>query len=106
MDAFSFERREFGQSVFLSEAVSVMQRVEGVVYVDVDVFDSISETELGSQNLLKAKLGQLQTTEKPGPYVRAALARPQRLPPQPPILPAQIAYLSPDVPDTLLLNSI
>lgn len=34
--AFSFEARDFGQSVFLSEVMAVAQGVEGVVYVDVD----------------------------------------------------------------------
>jgi hypothetical protein len=35
-EAFSSEAREFGQSVFLSEVMAVIQRVEGVVYVDVE----------------------------------------------------------------------
>ncbi len=34
--AFSFEARDFGQSVFLSEVMAVAQGVAGVVYVDVD----------------------------------------------------------------------
>lgn len=108
LDAFSFERRELGQSVFLSEVISVAQRVEGVAFVDVDVFDSISETELSTEKLLKAKLKQLQDAKKPNPYVRAQLAHvnPNGKPPKPPILPAQMAYLTPDVPDTLILNSI
>lgn len=33
---FSFEARAFGQPVELSEVVAVMQRVEGVLYVDID----------------------------------------------------------------------
>ena len=36
--AFSFEEREFGQPVHLSEVISVMQNVSGVVSVDVDEF--------------------------------------------------------------------
>lgn len=35
-NAFSFAVRGFGQSVHLSEVMAVAQRVEGVVYVDVD----------------------------------------------------------------------
>jgi predicted phage baseplate assembly protein len=37
-DAFSFETREFGQPVHLSEVISAMQNVSGVVSVDVDQF--------------------------------------------------------------------
>lgn len=36
--AFSFEPREFGQPVHLSEVISVMQNVKGVISVDVDQF--------------------------------------------------------------------
>jgi len=36
-NAFSFDARDFGQSVFLSEVMAVAQGVEGVVYVDVDL---------------------------------------------------------------------
>ena len=54
-DTFSFERRELGQSVFLSEVVSVIQAVKGVLYVDVDILDSISETEIKDEEKLKIK---------------------------------------------------
>lgn len=37
-NAFSFEAREFGQPVHLSEVISIMQNVTGVVSVDVDQF--------------------------------------------------------------------
>lgn len=37
-DAFSFDAREFGQPVHLSEVITVMQNVRGVVAVDVDEF--------------------------------------------------------------------
>ena len=43
LDCFSFERRELGQDVFLSEILSVMQSVRGVAYVDVDAFGGIPE---------------------------------------------------------------
>ena len=43
LDAFSFEARELGQDVLLSEVISVMQAVEGVAYVDVDAFGGIPE---------------------------------------------------------------
>jgi len=37
-DRFSFENREFGQTVAFSEIISVMQKVDGVVFVDIDEF--------------------------------------------------------------------
>ena len=37
-DRYSFDAREFGQSVALSEVIAVMQSVRGVVAVDVDLF--------------------------------------------------------------------
>lgn len=43
LDAFSFERRELGQDVLLSEVFSVMQSVRGVAYVDIDFFGGIPE---------------------------------------------------------------
>jgi hypothetical protein len=36
LEAFSFEARSFGQPVTGSEVIAVMQRVEGVVSVDLD----------------------------------------------------------------------
>lgn len=44
LNTFSFERRDLGQSVSLSEVISTIQHVPGVDFVDVDIFDSISET--------------------------------------------------------------
>lgn len=49
LDAFSFEHRELGQDVFLSEVISVIQAVEGVDYVDVDVLVSVPEKEFESK---------------------------------------------------------
>ena len=37
LETFSFERRDLGQDVVLSEVISAMQAVPGVAYVDVDV---------------------------------------------------------------------
>ncbi|HSK71620.1 MAG TPA: putative baseplate assembly protein [Pyrinomonadaceae bacterium] len=112
LDAFSFERRELGQSVFLSEVVSVIQSVEGVLYSDIDVLDGISETELSSEAALKTKTDSWLVPDSPHSYVQAKLARknlefqPGANPAQARILPAQLAYLTPDVPDTLILNQI
>lgn len=112
LEAFSFERRELGQSVYLSEVISVMQSVRGVAYVDVDKLDSISETEIGDEDLLEAKLEGLKTAGPPKKQVAARLARanpdyrPRDDSPLLSVLPAQVAYLLPNVPDTLILNQI
>jgi predicted phage baseplate assembly protein len=109
LDTFSFERRELGQSVFLSEIISVIQRVKGVAYVDVDVLNSIEESDLSNAASLTTKLGELRTASaypKP-PYVKAELARDIRdAGGEVIILPAQLAFFLPDVPDTLILNKI
>jgi predicted phage baseplate assembly protein len=104
-DAFSFERRELGQTVFLSEVISVIQKVEGVVYSDVDVLDAIAEKDLSSDAAVKNKTDNWLTAGSVNPYVSAEFAQ-RAKPPQKGILPAQLAYLSPDVPDTLILNQI
>ncbi|HEU5330167.1 MAG TPA: putative baseplate assembly protein [Thermomicrobiales bacterium] len=42
--AFSFDRRDLGQDLFLSEAIAVMQAAPGVAYVDVDACGVAPET--------------------------------------------------------------
>jgi predicted phage baseplate assembly protein len=42
--AFAFDAREFGQPVHLSEVISIMQNVTGVVSVDVDQFHLLDKT--------------------------------------------------------------
>jgi hypothetical protein len=113
VDTFSFDRRELGQSVFLSQIISAIQAVAGVAYVDVDVLDGISETELNSGKLLDAKVGKIKApggaTKRPNQFVQAELARDNPRPPADgslPLLSAQLAFLLPDVPNTLILNEI
>ncbi len=43
LDALSFDQRELGQDVTLSEVISTMQSVPGVAFVDVDTFGGIPE---------------------------------------------------------------
>jgi predicted phage baseplate assembly protein len=108
LNTFSFERRELGQSVFLSEVISVIQAVKGVLYVDVDILDSISETEIKSEKLLEEKKSRWtdpnRTISSSKQYVHAKLAWFDK--DNNKILPAQLAYLTPDVPDTLILKKI
>jgi predicted phage baseplate assembly protein len=122
LDTFSFERRDLGQDVTLSEVISAVQRVPGVIYVDVDLLQTIGESDIADPDRLADKLEELATGDPdtvPPPRIQVALARhddrgqmskdgvgPQSSVLGPSILPAQLAYLSPDVPDTLLLREI
>jgi hypothetical protein len=118
LDAFSFARRELGQSVWLSEAVAVMQETAGVAWVDVDLFGGISELALRDANLLAAALADLRK-QGAAPTVRCLPAAPastadedrmrriqQRDGVVPMFLPAQLVCLLPQAPETLVLNLI
>lgn len=95
-DRLGFENRELGQSVTLSEVLSLMQSVPGVNYVDCDILDSVSEATLADANF-GAKL-----TVKP--RVNASLARMNEQ--RNDILPAQLVFLSSDAADTLILEEV
>jgi hypothetical protein len=113
LDAFSFERRELGQDVLLSEVISVMQGVRGVAYVDVDIFGGIPEkkAEEGERRLLTPEeiSGEVEDLvnaslekKRPDSRLKVNLADYE----EGTIRPAQIAFLSSDVPATLILNQI
>lgn len=90
LDAFSFEKLELGDDLFLADAIRVIQSVPGVTYVDVDVFDTISENAL------------LDGFTAPADSVGSSFKLGHRIP----IESTQLAYLSPEVPDTLILQEI
>lgn len=101
LQSFSFERRDLGQDAVSAEAINVIQKTPGVDYVDLDIFDIIDEAKLrglkeGSS--LSVQLG-LQ------PRIVVHKARPDRKE-KGKTLPAQIAFLTPDVRETLLLKEI
>lgn len=103
LERYSFGRQDLGQSVFLSEAIRVVQEVEGVSYVRFDIFDSVPE-DAGATDL--ASLAGTLTVNQ---YVSASLARPN---PDPQatgdarFLTAELAVLTPAIPDTLILTEI
>jgi hypothetical protein len=96
LETFGFARRELGQDALNSEAISVIQAQAGVVYVDLDVFDSVSE-DVGAS-------GSFTLHHR----IRAAKARPSASPVRrvSSILPAELVYLSAAVPDTLILTEL
>ncbi len=95
-ERLGFENRELGQSVTLSEVLSLMQSVPGVNYVDFDILDSVSEETLADPNF-GAKL-ELK------PRVNPKLARMNKE--RTDILPAQLVFLSRDAVDTLILEEV
>ncbi len=146
LDAFSFESRELGQDVLLSEVISVMQAVRGVAYVDVDAFGGIPEKikenekrrlltpdeisdavdclstrwpsddmdnwcDRGNGRILSKwcakyksckKYGNAETTNGVRHRLRVNLAGWE----DGVMRPAQLAFLTPELPDTLILNRI
>jgi hypothetical protein len=101
--AFGFDQRELGQSAFLSEAISVMQGVPGVDYVNITVFDSVADdiapTQLAAlagtlirRNFVKANLARVNSLAAPSDASR--------------FTPAELVFLTPDIADTLILTEI
>jgi hypothetical protein len=103
----------------LSEVISVIQAVPGVAYVDVDVLSGIPEKiadklQQGQRRLLNpgeiAALVNTSLIELNGKDIRkeplSRLSVNLAAFEDKVIRPAQLAFLSPDVPATLILNQI
>ncbi|MDT8760890.1 putative baseplate assembly protein [Sphingomonas psychrotolerans] len=84
---FGFDSQELGAPVFLSHAFRAIQRIRGVVSVDIDVFDAIAGGQLVENG---EKLGE--TLNQARPRINVA--------------PHEIAWLSPAVPETLILQEL
>jgi hypothetical protein len=109
LGTFSFEARELGQDVFLSEVLSAMQSVRGVAYVDVDAFGGIAErNDDGSVRTPNELIEASQLIVKEGKADQRVVVNLPKLPgiSTEAIRPAQLTYLVPEVPDTLILNLI
>jgi hypothetical protein len=101
LERFSFYRRDLGQDALLSEAIAAAQGVEGVVYVDFDIFDDVGE---GTDPSLLLRLGEgLGLRRRVHAYLAhvesAAIVEDKSR-----IRPAQLVLLTPLVPDTLILK--
>lgn len=104
LDAFGFESQELAESIPLSRVVATIQNVAGVQHVNVQILDSISESDTHPPEVLKAKLTEIVTARAPKTII---FVPPARLDPTTgTILPAGLAFLSPDLPDTLILTEI
>jgi len=102
LDTLGFDRRELGQSAFSSEVISTIQAVEGVAYVDLQIFDAVPE------GITVEKLAGLAGSLALHAHVEAELAHfdPSATDHSRRILPAELVILTPDIPDTLLLTEI
>jgi len=121
VNAFGFDQRDLGQPVYESEVLSVIQQVPGVEYVDLDILDAVDQKKLipalDTIHLqeLQAAVNGTQPNEtldlirllhlKVRKVVPASLAHAVRH--QPGVFaPAQLAFLSADLPDTLIINEL
>ena len=108
LDAFSFARRDLGQDALLSEAISIMQRVAGVAYGDVDVFggipsvDPATGTPITPNQITDTVIQLASDPNRPNSRTRVNLAEKKNGG----IQPAQLAMLIPEVPATLILNEV
>ena len=80
--AFAFDNRDLGQDVLRSEILATMQNVEGAEYIDLDTLATIS-----------SQLNDLPS-EQSKPRKRI------------PVSPGQLAYLTPDISETLILTEL
>lgn len=103
LQAFAFDTQQPGASVYLSSVTAAVQQVQGVQYCVVDAFSTISHSDVDTAHGLSAKFSQLATqTAVPGsiPIPFEHLDAHGRF------QPSGVAYLDPDIPDTLLLTEI
>ncbi len=105
LDAFSFQRRELGQDALLSEVFSVMQKVAGVEYVDVDAFGAVTEKNENRKPRSPAEIADaVDAIVETGPLVRVGVN--PAVGAKDGVRPAELAYLSPLVPASLILNEV
>jgi baseplate J-like protein len=96
LDAFGFERRTLGQPVWLGEVLATMQSVPGVLSVDLDVLDAVRQSVTAKE---LASLAENLTVQDPIQVHLAAVNAGA-------IAPAELALLTPEVADTLILREL
>jgi hypothetical protein len=101
LDALGFDRRSLGQDVTASEVIALIQGVRGVDWLDLDVLDTVGNDDVqsGLAGLVERLLGG-EKGKQPRQRLRAELGRPG----PDGLLPAQLIYLHPDLPETLILE--
>jgi predicted phage baseplate assembly protein len=121
LQEFSFEARELGQDVLLGEVIATIQSVPGVVYVDVDLLRGIPEKKIaenGERTLTTLDdISDIVLNTSTSGKDAATLSNSQLKDPQEKICvdlagndkgiyPAQLAFLTPSVTSSLILNQI
>jgi predicted phage baseplate assembly protein len=100
LDVFSYDRREFAQVVFPAEVIAAIQSVAGVAYVDLDALGGISQSQIVDPT---GERGDFGTPEIAG--IKPVVPKFARLEDQT-VMPAQIAYLPPEVAELFILTEI
>ena len=118
IDTFGFTRRELGQDVLPSEVIAAMQAAPGVDYVDLDFLGAVTEENVVqrlSSQIAGSQGGSSSGSSPLAPTIgdrssRRALPAPIVVWPARivggAIARAQLAYLQPSIPDTLILNEV
>jgi hypothetical protein len=105
LDRFSFENRDLGQAAYMSEAIAAIQAVPGVSYVDFAVFDSVAEnTTVKELTNLAATLKPRSSVAAEGAHLDIAAALDADACTR--IKAAELVFLNPDLPETLILSQI
>jgi predicted phage baseplate assembly protein len=102
LDRFGFDGRELGEDIPGSEVIATIQRVAGVDFVDLDALQANSEADLATLLQMSGGNGAPSPTPAAPARIAVSLARFTGHT----ILPAQIAYVPPDVADALILTEI
>jgi predicted phage baseplate assembly protein len=103
LSGYSYENRSLGQDVVLSDVVATIQAVVGVDYAVVTGLTTVAFSDPAST--VKA-LTELTTTLNKTPLARIPIPLADVGPPGHTVHPAQVAILSPDIPDSLVLTQI
>jgi hypothetical protein len=98
LNVMGFDNRDLGQDADSSDLLAAIQAVEGVDWIEIKVFDTIDETD--ATNLLtgtsiKKGTGTRRRNHIPGKTARFHKGD---------FHPAQLIFLSPDVPQTLQIT--
>ncbi|HVO41875.1 MAG TPA: putative baseplate assembly protein [Aggregatilineales bacterium] len=99
LDVFSFARRDLGQSVHLSEIMAAIQGVPGVDYLEIQILAAIDADKL--QDIIaedKSLVMEFNLVPPPPAQIIAQRAEWGS--------PADLIYLDPSVPDTLILKPL
>ena len=108
LSAYGYDCRALGQAVVLSDVVATIQAVAGVDYAVVTGLTVIALSDPASTVSELASLATTLSAPPSPPWIAVPLAGPAPVPATPPwvINPAQVAILTSDVPDSIVLTQI